>query len=136
MKGKLSVFGGPNDEGVSPTEGLALINPEDLASWWFRCLFLNYQPTGTTGLARRLDPDAYYLACRWDYERTPKTMLRFAFVGLRNPLSGMMVFARPADWGPNDRTGRIADLSPGLARALGVETDDEIEICSIQALQL
>ena len=32
--------------------------------------------------------------------------------------------AHPADWGPNIETGRVADLSPGVARALGLKTDD------------
>ena len=31
-------------------------------------LFFKQQPQGTTGLARRLNPDAYYIACRWNYQ--------------------------------------------------------------------
>jgi hypothetical protein len=36
--------------------------------------------------------------------------------------------ARPADWGPNVTTGRVADLSPSLAAALELDTDDEVLI--------
>ena len=36
-----------------------------------RSYFYPYQPDGTTGLARRLNPQVHYLACRWDYDVTP-----------------------------------------------------------------
>lgn len=123
VKGKCSHFGGPNDMGVSPDEGLAFLyevgdSPE---------LFLKKQPPGTTGLARRLNPAMYYVACRWDYDTTPKTMLagdQLAMV----VANGKRKLAHPADWGPHEDTGRVADLSPGLAEALGLKTDDEVEV--------
>ncbi len=132
----MSVFGGPADEGVGPHEGLALIGPTDLAFWWYASLFLPQQPEGTTGLARRLNPRAFYLAMRWDYARWPVSFLRNAMVKLTNPESGRYVFARPVDFGPGDGsvidgeptpdTGRIADLSPGAATALGLQTDEVV----------
>jgi len=133
--GRMSVFGGPADEGVGPHEGLALIGPTDLALWWFSCLFLGAQPAGTTGLARRLNPRAYYIAMRWDYTRFPKEALRNGFVRLSVPgADDRHVFARPVDFGPGDGsvidgqptrdTGRLADLSPSAATALGLQTDD------------
>jgi hypothetical protein len=131
--GKMSVFGGPADDGVGPHEGLALIGPSDLAFWWYSSLFLPQQPAGTTGLARRLNPRAFYLAMRWDYARWSKQLLRNAVVKLTNPANGFYVFARPVDFGPGDGsvidgqatldTGRIADLSPGAATVLGLQTD-------------
>ena len=134
--GRMSVFGGPADEGVGPHEGLALIGPTDLALWWFSCLFRAEPPAGTTGLARRLNPRAYYLAMRWDYERWPKLFLRNTVVKLTNPANGRYVFARPVDFGPGDGTmidgaptpdtGRLADLSPGAATALGLQTDEVV----------
>jgi hypothetical protein len=136
--GRMSVFGGPADEGVGPHEGLALVGPTDLALWWFSCLFLAEQPAGTTGLARRLNPRAYYLAMRWDYARFPKEALRNGLVRLSVPGAGdgRDVFARPVDFGPGDgsvidgrvtaNTGRIADLSPGAATALGLQTDEVV----------
>jgi hypothetical protein len=132
--GRMSIFGGPADEGVGPHEGLALIGPTDLALWWFSCLFLAEQPPGTTGLARRLNPRAFYLAMRWDYATYPKAMLRETVARVSNPANGRRIFARPVDFGPGDGsvidgestpdTGRIADLSPGAAAALGLRTDD------------
>jgi len=122
-RGRMSTFGGPADTGVSPSEGLAFISSIEQAPH----LFLPYQPTGTTGLARRLNGWVPYVACRWDYSVTPKEMLRSGVMALVRA-GGMMMKAFPADWGPNENTGRIADLSPGLADAMGLETDDECEV--------
>ncbi len=136
--GRMSTFGGPADEGVGPHEGLALVGPSDLALWWFACLFLPQQPEGTTGLARRLNPRAYYLAMRWDYARFPVDFLRNTVVKLTNPANELVVLARPVDFGPGDGTvidgqptpdtGRIADLSPGAATALGLQTDELVRV--------
>jgi N-acetylmuramoyl-L-alanine amidase len=126
FEGKMSWFGGPADTGVTPSEGLAFIYDVTMAPQ----LFLPTQPPGTTGLARRLDPSIYYVACRWDYNKTPKKMLadpeRMALV--RAPATGKEFLAWPADWGPHSSTGRVADLSPGLMDALGISTDDEVEV--------
>lgn len=132
----MSLFGGPADDGVGPHEGLALVGTTDLGIWWFSSLFLPEQPAGTTGLARRLNPRAFYLAMRWDYTHWPKEFLRNTVVKLMNPMNGLHVFARPVDFGPGDGavidglptqdTGRIADLSPGAAKALGLKTDDKV----------
>jgi len=138
----MSLFGGPADEGVGPHEGLALVGPTDLGIWWWSSLFLPESPSGTTGLARRLNPRAFYLAMRWNYGNavraglpvTPRELLRNTVVKLTNPANGLHVLARPVDFGPGDGsvvdgqptrdTGRLADLSPGAAAALGLRTDD------------
>ena len=124
--GPCSWFGGPSDTGVSPSEGLAFIYELDDAPG----LFLPQQPPGTTGLARRLDPSKFYIACRWDYAVTPKEMLddqdKQALV--RAKKNGRTTLAHPADWGPHEDTGRAADLSPALLEALGLETDDEVDV--------
>lgn len=124
FSGKCSWFGGPQDMGVSEDEGLAFIFSYESAPH----LFLDEQPPGTTGLARRLDPAQYYVACRWDYSVTPKTMLDDAdkMALVKAPKTGRKCLAWPADWGPHDDTDRVADLSPGLLDALGIKTDDEV----------
>jgi hypothetical protein len=91
-------------------------------------LFLPTQPPGTSGLARRLDPDVFYVACRWDYDVTPKTMLAADLPMAAVSAKGKTMLAWPADWGPHEDTGRVADLSPGLMAALGISTDDEVEV--------
>lgn len=123
--GKMSVFGGPDDHGVSASEGLALCEPNEMDK--FPGLFLAEQPPGTTGLARRLDPSSHYIACRWDYHETPKPFLQGIEVEVEAQ-TGAPIKARPIDWGPNANTGRVADLSPGLAKALGLKTDDYCKI--------
>jgi len=122
-KGKVSWFGGPNDQGVSPSEGLAFIYSYDTAPY----LFLPQQPKGTTGLARRLNPDVHYVACRWDYSKTPKTMLASNTYALVKA-GDFSMLAWPSDWGPHADTKRVADISPGLMAALGIKTDDEVEV--------
>ena len=129
--GKCSYFGGPDDMGVSSSEGLAFISSVSQAEH----LFLPTQPPGTTGLARRLNIWVPYLACRWDYSVTPKKMLaesgEMALVLATK--TGIAMRAFPADWGPagpesDHDTGRVADLSPGLMDALGITTDDEVKV--------
>ena len=125
-RGPCSWFGGPDDDGVSSSEGLAFLYDVDDA----RHLFLQEQPGGTTGLARRLDPRTLYLACRWDYDVTPKAMLADPMLRakVRNPANGTIIYCYPADWGPHENTGRIADLSPAAMDLLELDTDDEVEI--------
>ena len=124
LTGPVSWFGGPDDDGVSPSEGLAFIQDVMDAPH----LFLPYQPEHTTGLARRLNPNVHYIACRWDYNETPKATLLNDVALVRNPVTGVALTAFPADWGPNESTGRVADISPGLLADLGLSTDDEVEV--------
>jgi len=123
-QGLCSQFGGPNDTGVSPSEGLAFIFDVDEAPH----LFLPYQPQGTSGLARRLNPYVCYIACRWDYDVTSKEMLRDSGQRALVRANDWEMLAFPADWGPHGDTNRVADLSPGLMEALGITTDDEVEV--------
>ena len=126
VQGPMSTFGGPRDLGMSPTEGLALFSPEDLQDPRYKDLFLSAQPPGTSGLGRRLNPEKYYLACRWNYGTTSRSLLRNTVAIVQSVRTGKAEQARPADWGPNRKTGRVADLSPGLAAALDLDTDDEV----------
>lgn len=125
--GTCSHFGGPDDMGVSASEGLAFHYELTEAN---QHLFLPLQPEGTTGLARRLNQWVHYVACRWDYDKTPKTMLAGEEVALVRALkTGIALLAVPADWGPHEeKTGRVADLSPSLMYDLGITTDDEVEV--------
>jgi N-acetylmuramoyl-L-alanine amidase len=124
LTGKVSSFGGPDDEGVAPDEGLAFISGIEQAPQ----LFLPYQPSGTTGLARRLNPYVHYVACRWDYAQTPQALLLEELALVRSVRTGIAMTAFPADWGPHESTGRIADISPGLMADLGISTDDEVKV--------
>jgi hypothetical protein len=128
VEGKMSTFGGPHDLGMAANEDLALFTKADLQNPKYSYLFLPAPPPGTSGLGRRLNPDQYYFACRWNYAETPKEFLRRALARVENPANGRVADARPVDWGPHPSTGRVADLSPGLAAALGLDTDDIVRI--------
>ena len=126
FSGPCSWFGGPEDTGVAPDEGLAFIFDAADAPQ----LFLPQQPPGTTGLARRLDPEQLYCACRWDYQTTPKDMLadpsNLALILAER--TGRWCLAWPSDWGPHEDTGRAVDLSPGALEELEIDTDDVVTV--------
>ena len=146
ITGKCSTFGGPKDTGVAADEDLALYERKDLTGAP-PGLFLPQQPAGTTGTARRLNPQACYCAMRWAYSDASKSMVKPG-LGVclpvttsrawlvRNPLlltnpkrpdiKPIKVYG--VDWGPNSNTGRIVDLSPGVAAALQVETDGTVTV--------
>jgi len=125
-EGKMSTFGGPKDTGMSATEGLALYgSPAAFTKAGIGDWLLSAKEAGASGLGRRLDPEKFDLAWRWDYKITKAAFLRIAMIRVTNPKNGKMQVARAVDWGPNAKTGRAADLSPGLAKALGLNTDAE-----------
>ena len=116
--GKVSIFGGPRDRGLKPDDKLAL-------------------PTGLHFIyerVRTLNPDSFYCSMRWEYHvrhMTPEEVKRFwanKKLVITNPKSNVSVIARAVDWGPHQNTGLDIGLSPGAARALGVEAGDEVQI--------
>lgn len=123
--GKCSCFGGPDDEGVDEDEGLAFIDDIEDALY----LFLpETDENKDDGLARRLNPFVHYIACRWDYSITPKETLLQEVALVRSMTNGYELTAFPADWGPHQDTGRVADLSPGLMADLQLQTDDVVQV--------
>lgn len=126
FEGHCSFFGGPADLGVGPAEGLALVDNSNIAL--FTAYLLPTQPPGTTGLARRLNPETFYVACRWEYSVTPRDYLVRSMATVVNPSTGNSALARPVDWGPAASTGRAADLSPGLLEHLGLQTDSNVVV--------
>jgi hypothetical protein len=127
--GPCSWFGGSSDTGVSETEGLAFIFSYDQAPWLF---YPEADRDPSTGLARNLASETVsYVACRWDYEVTPKEVLAQPIPALvRAPKTGRERLALPADWGPHEEKtgGRAADLSKYLLSQLGITTDDDVEV--------
>ena len=134
LTGRCSAFGGPYDLGVGPAEGLALVEPQDLKSSYWRSLFLPVQPTASSALARRLNPFSFSCAMRWKDYGITRARARAGLVKVTNPrLPAKAVYVRPVDFGPGDgsvidgrstqNTGRVIDLSNGAMFALQVETD-------------
>lgn len=122
-RGKMSTFGGPKDTGMREDEGLAVVDAENFRA--YSHLFLGGQMGGSRPLGRNLDPKQNYLACRWNYEVTPREQLLKCRIVVTNPITGQDQEAFAVDWGPSVRTHRIADLSPGLAKSLGLTTNDD-----------
>jgi hypothetical protein len=74
--------------GCRQTKGLRFFTPADLQDPKYSYLFLPTPPPGTTGLGRRLNPDKYYFACRWNYNDTPREFLKRALARVENPANG------------------------------------------------
>ena len=142
ITGKCSTFGGPDDDGVLPSEDLALYERKDLPDAP-PGLFLPQQPANTIGTARRLNPKAFYVAMRWAYTDGERNTVKRG-LGVCLPVTtsrswlrknrvivtanGISREAYAVDWGPNSTTGRIVDMSPGLAAALEVKTDQCVTV--------
>ena len=140
--GKCSWFGGSKDSGVGPQEGLALVQETDLHNPWFARNFVETTLFNAhMGLARRLDPDAFYCAMRWDQvldldAEAANELARWSMV--RVSFGEKHVWVQPVDYGPgdgsvidgivSDNTGRIIDLSPGALAAIGATTDDTVAV--------
>lgn len=132
VTGNMSVFGGVDDEGMTPTENLALVWDEPTAANYPNWFFTKAEKPHLPGYGRRLKPGLHYVATRWKYTETPKSFLQkpTTTCTVFNPTTGKKLEGvRPIDWGPNlDTTGRDVDLSPAVAEALGLDTDD---ICTV-----
>lgn len=125
LSGKMSVFGGPKDTGMTHAEGLALYeHPEaDLRP----DLFLPRDPADPdAGTSQRLRPDALYLAVRFEHARRATLQLTPWIV--RNSRTMKMIAVSLCDWGPHERTLRVADLSPTAAALLELQTDDCVSL--------
>lgn len=135
ISGRISTFGGFEDNDLLPHEGLAIWERGELRRDPRRAAEF-MAPGWTTsplGLARNLNPAAFYVAARWNYHHTPRAHLQRTYATLKavhhqdgNPELYMLQTRRVnvVDWGPNIHTGRALDLSPGLADFLGLKTGD------------
>jgi len=107
IKGKVSSFGGSNDDGVSNTETGALTNE----------------------VLKALDENDFYCAMRWSFSPNDKSFWANRRLLVINPINRKAIIVRAVDWGPNTSTGRTIDLSPKALSILSVATDDEV-ICA------
>lgn len=133
LKGKCSEFGGPSDEGMSITEGLSIYEHHEADSRLD--LFYHRGNNPNIGTSKRLRPESLYFAYRFPLDPRPdrKTLQKTQFL-FRNPANGIYCVAWLADWGPHVDTGRVFDVSPGVATTLRVETDQLIEGIDVSEL--
>lgn len=124
--GKASYFGGP---GGGAYGGMTLTG----------------EPGGIPDSQRGKWGGPYYCAMQWPYQTLSRDGEFYQAHGLQNigaaiewwrgrkilvvsPKTGKGVVVRAADWGPHTNTGRVIDLSKPAFDALGINTDDEVNI--------
>lgn len=133
LRGKISTFGSDSDSGMTKTEGLSIYehHEADLRP----DLFNPRSSDETLGTSQRMKPDTFYFAYRFPLNPRPD---RKALQGtqwlFRNPQNGRMATAWLIDYGPNENTGRFFDLSPGLANALQLSTDQLVEAVPVSEI--
>lgn len=141
--GKMSTFGGAKDKG-DRCYGQALVpadNAYDLYQRHEALVAMGLFVVGATdplprvtdwrgrectaGISYLLNPKSYYVAMRWARSGRPVPRRDRVVV-----LAGdRACVCAPTDWGPAKSTGRNIDISPGCEEALGLTTDDRVEIC-------
>ena len=114
-KGKCSYFGGPDDTGVSPSEGLAFIYDVEEAPH----LFLPEQPQERQGWRAGSTRGCPTWPAGGTTTSRPRPCCRQRADGAGHCERHQRCRPSPADWGPHEDTGRVADLSPGLMEASG-----------------
>lgn len=111
-------FGGPTDEPYGPTDELA-ITRADLKDSEIAKQFLSQQPPGTSGMARLLNPDRFYLAI----PRSMKPKGSGHWLMISNPRNDKSVKALLVDFTPKYEKDTFA-LSPGVIKSLQLQPDD------------
>jgi hypothetical protein len=117
------VIGGPDDQPYSATDELAFVTTKDLSNPEIAPYFLKQPFTGATGLARRLNPSAYFVAIPFAL----KNKMHGPLLTIRNVRNNVTLKALIADAIPNREKGRIA-VSQALADALDLLSSDHPEI--------
>lgn len=126
FSGKCSVFGGKYDDGMKNDTGLSLYEPKEAdkrADLFDKAT--NDEPLQATW--KRLRITSYYCAYRFDVHR-PRWRNQETLVRITNPKTLRHVMAHLVDWGPSEDTGRVIDVSPAVASALEIETDDVLDV--------
>lgn len=137
VRGAVSWFGGPNDQG-DRMYGLALLGStlESARKRHPVASKLVLRPVSSLapgmGLSWALDPDSAYVASRWVKRPNPDV----GRIVVRNTLNGRWAVAVPVDYGPGayaqwgDYRGqqRAVDVSFGLKKYLGLGIDQTVQI--------
>ncbi len=122
--GKCSWFGGTGDIGMHLEEGLAYYEHSEADRR--PDLFLPRSDDSSFGTSQRLRPEALFLALRVPQGAEFRKDFQGSCWLVTNEISGKSVLCSLVDWGPNERTGRCADLSRTAFILLRLATDDEV----------
>ena len=131
LVGRISTFGGPDDKGMRDDEPLSLYEfhkDANLRPDLFLPQTLENEKLGT---CKRLRVEQHYIAIRFDKKERPVHHWRCLAFQITNPKTMKFTRACLVDWGPNEKTGRVGDFSPGLAEYLGLKTDDVALIAEV-----
>lgn len=127
LVGKISEFGGPDDLGMRYSEGCSFYEhwEADLRP----DLFLERSKDPIQGSSHRLRcNDAYYIALNLaDY---PRAIIHQSRWRVTNLITGDSVVCQVVDRGPS-ASGRLVDASMALMRAIGVKTDDHVQVAEV-----
>lgn len=126
LSGRCSFFGGQNDSEMLPTEGLSLFEHSEADKR--PDLFNPRSEDPLQGTSKRLSDEALYIAIRFTKEDKSRSAWQKSAWRVINPKNGKSVMCSLCDWGPNESTGRVVDLSPAIGIALSLETDDVVEV--------
>ncbi|MFC1732035.1 N-acetylmuramoyl-L-alanine amidase [candidate division KSB1 bacterium] len=79
--------------------------------------------------------EVWYVAMRWPYADAPesvkydvKSWWHNRKIKVTNPSNGKAVILAAKDWGPNEATGRVIDVSKRAMQELGAVTDNNVQI--------
>lgn len=111
VKGKVSWFGGKDDDGVTQDETGSLTG----------------EPLRKLGEPPFDDKKhKYYCAMRFSFTPNGKNFWANQKILVINPINQRAIVVRAIDWGPNTSTKRVIDLSKQALDELGAETDDDL----------
>jgi hypothetical protein len=130
LVGKISEFGGPDDNGMAWEEGLAFA--EHAEADLMPDLFVERSKDLTQGTSKRLRcNDAYYIALNVPLH-WPRSILKQSRWKITSLASGLYVVAHLIDRGPS-AAGRLVDASKAILKAIVVKTDDDVEVEEVTA---
>lgn len=129
MTGKVSTFGGKNDEGMKNDTGLALYEPHE-ANLRPDIFFPADPKNPNQPTWQRLNPYFPYMAIRFERPIDRKGLQLKPWI-IRNPKTNKFVTGFVVDYGPHESTDRIVDLSPQIMKTLDLETDDVVEVLPV-----
>lgn len=114
-----------NDKGMKDDEGLSLYEHKeaDLRP----DLFYPADQYPGKGTSKRLRHDAFFFSYMFPKGQYARRKLQLSPWVLKNPKTGKCVVAHLVDRGPAEWTGRVFDVSPRVAEALGMKTDEILE---------
>lgn len=125
-RGRCSIFGGPNDQGMIHDTGLTLYEPLEAD----RAEPLFHPGAHDVPTWKRLKIESYYIALPFIGFATGafRRQLQAADFRVSNPKTGKFAVGRIVDRGPAFSTNRLVDLSPGMATEIGIETDGIVDV--------